>query len=90
MGYHEYRHAKGGIIAPRPLAFVEHPPAHHDGPRGSEALAKFFIVFVGLSAAEALHLAEGGQIEHPLLDKHTPIAQRVSCPSVRPRDVSIY
>src|SRR5215204_4277570 len=59
------------------------------GPRGSEALAKLLIVFVGLSAAEALHLAEGGQIEHPLLDKHAPIAQGVSCTSVGPRDVSI-
>src|SRR5215208_5037626 len=90
MGKHEYRHAKGGIISPRPLSLVEHPPAHHHSPRGSESLAKFLVVCVGLSAAEALNLAEGGQIEHPLLDKHTPIAQRVSCPSVRPRDVSVY
>jgi hypothetical protein len=89
VGYHEYGHAKGGVIAPRPLAFVEHSPAHHHSPRGSEALAKLLIVFVGLSAAEALHLAEGGQLEHPLLDKHAPIAQGVFCTSVGPRDVSI-
>src|SRR5215213_11315404 len=79
----------GGIIPPRHLAFVEHAPAHHHSPCGSESLAKFLLVFVGLSDGEPLHLAEGGQIEHPLLDKHAPIAQGVSCTSVGPRDVSV-
>jgi hypothetical protein len=77
------------VISPWSLSFVEHPPAHHDSPRGSESLAKFLIVFVGLSAAETLDLAEGGQIEHPLLDTHAPIAQGVSCAGVGPRDVSV-
>src|SRR5215212_7092705 len=89
MGKHEYRHTKGRIIAPGLLSFVEHPPAHHDGSRGCESLTEFLVVRVSLATGEALDLAEGGQIEHPLLDEHAPIAQGVPRASVGARDKPI-
>jgi hypothetical protein len=77
------------VLAPRARAAAEHVPAHDDGTDVRLRLLDGERAGVHLAALQALCRAPGREVEHPLMERHPALAERVLLALVRAGHVSV-